>query len=275
MTSSPITKLPRRDQNLLRGIGFLVPTVDREEWIRSWQAELWCRRYSTNSPRSVVFFTDLSMGLCHDALWLRLSSWEALLRGTAVLCLLSLLACCSVATLLALALYGGWADLNARIGFQLARFLYAAPLVVFVNFATATRRPVERNGERAPWQELQRKAFFTAKLFLWLQFAYLLSLDLCAPMVASFPSTSDYLQMLLFVIVSLLGLRWVFRDQELRCKHCLRLLNEPMRVGRPSNNLLIWSGTELTCKAGHGMLTIPELETSWNNSSEWSTGIMG
>jgi hypothetical protein len=43
----------------------------------------------------------------------------------------------------------------------------------------------------------------------------------------------------------------------------------PARVGRPSRNLLEWNGTELNCKQGHGLLSVPEMETSWCQSSRW------
>lgn len=59
------------------------------------------------------------------------------------------------------------------------------------------------------------------------------------------------------------GLRWTLAEQEQRCKYCLQSLQNPARVGRPSHNLLEWNGTELNCKWGHGLLSIPEIETSW------------
>jgi hypothetical protein len=75
--------------------------------------------------------------------------------------------------------------------------------------------------------------------------------------------------MFFFVLFALIGLRWAVRDQEERCKHCLRSLTTPARVGRPSHNLLEWNGTELSCKHGHGLLNIPEIETSWCQYSHW------
>jgi hypothetical protein len=75
--------------------------------------------------------------------------------------------------------------------------------------------------------------------------------------------------LLLFVPLALIGLRWAFADQEQRCKQCLRMLAGPARVGRPSHNLLEWNGTELACKQGHGLLSVPEMETSWCDSSRW------
>jgi hypothetical protein len=100
--------------------------------------------------------------------------------------------------------------------------------------------------------------------------AFLLSTNLCLPIHQGFPNTSDLLQVLCFVCFALLALRWAIRDQEQRCKHCLCSLTQPARVGRPSHNLLEWNGTALMCRYGHGQLSVPEIETSWCQSSEWT-----
>lgn len=83
------------------------------------------------------------------------------------------------------------------------------------------------------------------------------------------PFTALILQSLSFVLFGLLGLRWSSLDSALRCQHCLCSLASPARVGRPSWNFLEFNGTELTCKHGHGHLSIPEIETSWHQSSVW------
>jgi hypothetical protein len=274
MNASHLSGLPQQDRVLLRWMGFLVPATQREDWNRSWEAELWWRRNPLSRSKSCVFFTNLSIGICRDALWLRFASWDRTLRGTAPLCLLVLTGYCCFLTLVALCLFGGWSNFANRIAAQFTGFLYAAPLIVFVNFVTATRRAVDLDAGRMPWLGLRRTAFFGAKTAILLQLAYLLSMDLCAPLTSRFSCLSEYVQLLVFVILAMFGLRWAFEDQTLRCKRCLRLLNEPMRVGRPSNNLLSWSGTELVCRQGHGLLTIPELETSWHQSSEWSVELV-
>ena len=83
------------------------------------------------------------------------------------------------------------------------------------------------------------------------------------------PHAADLLQILFFVLFALFAVRWSFHDQEQRCKHCLCSLATPARVGRPSHNLLEWTGTEQTCKWGHGRLSVPEIETSWHQYSRW------
>jgi hypothetical protein len=81
-------------------------------------------------------------------------------------------------------------------------------------------------------------------------------------------STTD-LQILMFLGLCILALRWVLIDQRQRCPVCLRLLTNPSRVGQPSRNFLEWSGTELICVRGHGLLHVPETPTSWFATQRW------
>ena len=61
---------------------------------------------------------------------------------------------------------------------------------------------------------------------------------------------------------------WAVADQRARCRVCLRLLCFPVRVGCPGCLLLNWSGTELLCSEGHGMLHVPHLAPSWDEEAE-------
>ncbi|MEO6924877.1 MAG: hypothetical protein ABI142_13705 [Bryocella sp.] len=228
------------------------------------------RHRSRNSrTRALGVATDLSIGLTRDALWLRTDSWRRAFTGTPILCLASLLGLCLLSTLIALAFAGSWHSLALYLSDQFQRSLLEAPLVVFVAFATASRRPIEQGsaGKKLCW--IKRKLFFAAKTMLVLLLAFLLSADTCRPLHAALPNTADVLQIFFFVIFSLVGLRWNCRDQEQRCKQCCHTLATPARVGRPSYNLLEWNGTELICKQGHGLLSVPEMETSWCQSSQW------
>lgn len=269
MTPLVGSALPRSDQLLLRGIGYIVPQSDRDDWMRSWEAELWWRRHPPSCEPRYELFTDLSIGLCRDALWLRLQSWGHLLRGTATLCLLVLGLSCFGSVLLAVCVYGSWDVVGSEVLSQIGHFLFASPLIVVVTCATAADRPALSRGEQSLRTRLCRSAFLGAKLASLLLLMYLLSLNVCSTIASSFPNTCEYVQMLLFVIGSICSLRWAFQDQQRRCKACLRLLNAPQRVGRPSHNLIDQSGNEFACRKGHGLLSVPELETSWRQSSEW------
>lgn len=264
-----LSTLPRADRLLLCCVQGFVPGAQREDWLRTWQAELWHLHHNHRSRGTgrLPSVADLMIGLALDALWLRLEGWRCILSGTAGLCLASLVGLCSLCFALALALNGR--HLHPYLSGQLQRCALAAPLITFVCFATATSRHTQpaATGKANRW--LTRKVFFSVKTLLVFVLAFLLSSNLCRSLHASFPNTADFLQMLLFVPLAIVGLRWSLQDQDQRCMHCLRALAAPARVGRPSHNLLEWNGTELLCKQGHGLLSIPEIETSWRQSSEW------
>ena len=70
-------------------------------------------------------------------------------------------------------------------------------------------------------------------------------------------------------IVGTMGVSfWCLADQRARCRVCLRLLCFPVRIGCPGCLLLDWSGTELACTEGHGLLHVPHLAPSWDEESE-------
>jgi hypothetical protein len=263
--------LPGFERSFLRIIRRLVPSHERDEWSRTWQAELWymhqrsCHRHL--SP--VAGILDLSIGLTRDALWLRTEEWRVAIIDTAMVCLASLLGLSLLSILVALALAGGWTSLHLYLRDEFTRSLLAAPHVLFVLLVTAPHR-YSGQSNITRWRFwIKRQFFFVLKILQVLLLAFLLSVDLCLPLHTLVPLTADLLQLFAFVLFALLGLRWAIGDQEQRCKQCLRSLSTPARVGRPSHNLLEWNGTERSCKHGHGLLSIPEMETSWCESSRW------
>jgi hypothetical protein len=268
-------ELPWFDRNVLRLVEKIVPAEERAEWSRTWQAELWHMHHRARRKNNFGTTVDLSIGLLCDAVWLRTDCWSRALNGTPVLCLASLLGCCLLASLFGLAMNGSWRALEAYLRGPFERSLLAAALVVFVSFATASRGYIEQGSTSKGICGLKRQVFFAAKSALVLMLAFLLSADLCWPLHSRFPNTADALQLLMFVPFALIGLRWAFADQERRCKQCLHSLAGPARVGRPSHNLLEWNGTELACKHGHGLLSVPEMETSWCDSSRWVEVVSG
>ncbi len=211
---------------------------------------------------------SLSCGLLRDALWLRGDSWRMALSGTALLCLTLLGILAGVAALPALLFAGSWQTFAQLLRSEIPRFTVASSLILFVSFAGgAGRLPRMRPGSHL--RALRMQAFVAVKVFLLLLLSFLTSTDLSLPLQARSLFVAMPLQLLFFVILALLGLRWNFFDGERRCKHCLRSLAAPARVGRPSWNFLEYNGTELACRDGHGLLTIPEIETSWCRSSAW------
>jgi hypothetical protein len=269
MSPQAVSPLPFFDRNLLRAVEQIVPAGERPEWSRTWRAELWHMHHRDRRRKNFGITIDLSIGLTCDALWLRTDSWGRALNGTPILCLASIAGLCVLSTLFGLALNGSWHAFVQYSRGPFERSTFAAVLVVFVSLAMALRGRIELSAPSKGRFGLKRLSFSAAKSALVLLLAFLLSADVWQPIHGAFPNWAGAMQLLTFVPFALIGLRWAFADQERRCKQCLRSLAGPARVGRPSHNLLEWNGTELACKQGHGLLSVPEMETSWCDSSRW------
>jgi len=258
--------LARTDRMLLRVGLRLTPPDDRENWLRCWQAELWHRHHPRDASRTGA--TDLYAGLIRDALWLRGESWRIAFAGTAIVCLLVLSGLLLLTSLPLLVLTG---TPHALMLFLIAagpRFLCEATLVTIVSFATASQY-LEHTPRASMLTQLRSRLFQAAKSAFVLAIAFLLSTDVFQPIRSAHCFVAEILHPLGFVLLALCGLRWSFHDGGRRCQHCLRALASPARVGRPSWNFLDTNGTELLCTRGHGLLSIPEIETSWRRSSRW------
>jgi hypothetical protein len=73
----------------------------------------------------------------------------------------------------------------------------------------------------------------------------------------------------LFLTLSIAPLSWAIRDQQKRCRVCLQRLGTPIQIGAPGNVLLDWSGTEMMCPLGHGVLYLPDSQTNWLERDRW------
>jgi hypothetical protein len=62
---------------------------------------------------------------------------------------------------------------------------------------------------------------------------------------------------------------WCLNDQTRRCRVCLKRLGNEASVGAASYLLLDWWGTELVCSDGHGLLHVPEMQSSWLEVEQW------
>ena len=264
MISALPSPLRRTDRLLLAAVQWLVPMNEREEWVRSWQAELWCRTHR----RSAQPEPALLSGVLQDALWLRGDSVRQALTGTPFLCISLLALLLLIATIPAIIVAGGLHGFVLVTADSAMRIAVESSLVGCVSLAAGVTS-LEQNLSGAQRLRLKARLFFFAKMVLVLLLAWMFSMDLAWPIHAFLPLTTLILQSVAFVLLSLLGLRWSSLDSALRCQHCLCSLASPARVGRPSWNLLEFTGTELECKHGHGHLSIPEIETSWCQSSEW------
>jgi hypothetical protein len=102
-------------------------------------------------------------------------------------------------------------------------------------------------------------------MFLAAKVALILAMVYCGVRYVNYRGGAD--PGILFV--SILALRWAVIDQRQRCPVCLRLLINPVRVGRPSQTFLEWYGTEFMCDRGHGLLHVPEIATSCYSAQQW------
>lgn len=257
--------LSQSERLMLRACGLVVPPAKRVDWTRSWQAELWHLHDRHNYTKTGPYKPHLGFGILFDAIWLRTESWKRALRGTAILCLLVLVGACLTATLSGYFIAGAF----AAYGAHMTLFIGQAPLILLVTFATTSRRHINNGISLRLLHRVQRQLFFTLKCGLVLILSFLISVDVAQPTHTALPFASDLIQTSICVVLAIGGLRWAMLDQQTRCKHCLLELASPSRVGRPSHNLLEWNGTQQMCRKGHGMLSSPELESSWCSHSRW------
>ena len=158
---------------------------------------------------------------------------------------------------------------------------FGIAVLVAVLMAVCVCRVRFRNVRRS-WTAAYRVAtvrklgYFSVKAGLALLLVLLAGLEWSRPQTSILFASKDAasgLFLVWFFIVGAMGvLFWSIADQRARCKECLRLLCSPVRIGCPGCLLLNWSGTELLCSEGHGVLHVPELASSWDIESEqWIT----
>lgn len=125
-------------------------------------------------------------------------------------------------------------------------------------------------GHRKP--AARRALFFSAKLALALTVAFVAGLEWArsssAVLLSSRDPASGPFLLWLYILAAMGVFFWALADQRARCRECLRLLCFPVRIGCPGCLLLDWSGTELLCTEGHGVLHVPHMSASWEEESQ-------
>jgi hypothetical protein len=116
---------------------------------------------------------------------------------------------------------------------------------------------------------LRRWIFFSTKILFILPIVFFGTFLVAHGTVTTSLDTCLPVQFLLAFASYLLAFRWALADQRQRCPKCLSLLSDPARVGQTAQSFLEWSGTELICAKGHGLLHIPEWPTSWFATQRW------
>jgi hypothetical protein len=151
-------------------------------------------------------------------------------------------------------------------------------------FVVTLRRPANSFG-RLPEGIRSRTVwlgFFVAKSALLLATSGLVSWCLAhwisGWLVGSEYPLVDEFSVWAFLPLAIAALSWSVRDQQNRCRTCLRRLELPVEIGRTGSVLLNWAGTEMVCSQGHGVLYLPDSPANsldrdrWNNLDEsWSS----
>ena len=118
----------------------------------------------------------------------------------------------------------------------------------------------------------RRSLFFLAKTGLALACVFVACLEWTrsesSVLLASLDPGSGPFLLWLFVLGAMGVLFWSVADQRARCRVCLRLMAFPVRIGCPGCLLLDWSGTELFCSEGHGLLHVPTMAPSWDEEAD-------
>jgi hypothetical protein len=131
------------------------------------------------------------------------------------------------------------------------------------------KRAFEPENRRAA---ARRLSFFIAKTGLGLACVFIGCLEWSrsesSVLLASRDPGSGPLLLWLYVLGTMGVLFWSAADQRARCRVCLRLMAFPVRIGCPGCLLLDWSGTELFCSEGHGLLHVPLMAPSWDEDAD-------
>lgn len=262
---------------ILRSASLLVPREQSVEWLAEWRAELWyVRQARCGKPEATAF----CLGSYKDAFWLRRNSpcgEERIPRlASPAHCLLLLAALAVLSLLLVLILpdarnavlvesrmHHPVGNLLWIIGFACLIVKVTNPLSLGLSLG---EYPAGRHSPPVAIR-LRRWLFLAAKIAMLLAIVYCGAFILGSFRERAVGAAAILIQLLIWG--SILAFHWILRDQRRRCPVCLRLLANPVRVGRPSGYFLEWNCTELVCLRGHGLLYVPESRTSWFNAQRW------
>jgi hypothetical protein len=265
-------------ERILPAVSRLVPAPRRSEWRLEWQAEFWQLRHPghglTRAHGGRRESLSLSYGLMADAAWLRLDWLRMSARRSALSCLIGLAAYCLLCATTELVIMGSW---HGFVGMITAHFMggyvFVAVPGVIAALATYPLRPLrceEMPEARLSSARTRWNLFLGAKVTLTLALAFLFAIVVCQPVRAVIGGRADWIELLLWAVLVTASLRWALLNQEQRCQKCLRMLSQPTRVGMSSRNFLDWSGMELACADGHGLLHVAEMPGSWCWYDTWT-----
>jgi hypothetical protein len=165
----------------------------------------------------------------------------------------------------------GTAEVRRYLGSYLLFVLLAvgcAMLIVYARSSGGVGRAPLSLRDRLRWW-----SFFVAKSVLLLAFTGVLAWTvvrwMSISLYGSIHPMANGVALWLFLILSVAPLSWAIRDQQRRCRVCLRTLGTPIQIGAVGHVLLDWSGTEMVCSEGHGVLYLPDSQANWLERARW------
>lgn len=149
---------------------------------------------------------------------------------------------------------------------------FALGLMLAIGTILPAMRP---NFARRSPRAMMRAIFFCSKTILLLLAVLLAGLEFTrAPSINMLGGTdlaTEPLSTWLFLLGCMGALSWSIYDQRRRCRVCLRRFELAAKIGCSGCVLLSWSGTELVCLEGHGMLHVPEMVSCWQQRETWTS----
>ena len=158
----------------------------------------------------------------------------------------------------------------AKIYLLFAILAFVGGLALAASRLTATRTQRIKLSARglARWW-----AFLLSKMLLLLITCFVVALEVCGRVSIALTGSIQPLvgpsSTWLFLVLSMAAVSWCLNDQTRRCRVCLKRLGNEASVGAASYLLLDWWGTELVCSDGHGLLHVPEMQSSWLEVEQW------
>jgi hypothetical protein len=168
--------------------------------------------------------------------------------------------------------------LQERVRSVFGSFAFAvamALVITLVGLRVRVPGPVQCRAALHGSRPLLRALFFAGKNVLLLTAVLLAGIEFTrAPsitMIGGTDALTEPLSTWLFLMASMGVLSWSIHDQRRRCRVCHRRLGLPAHVGCRGCLLLDWSGTEMVCIHGHGILHIPEMISSLHEAERWTS----
>jgi hypothetical protein len=168
--------------------------------------------------------------------------------------------------------------LQERVRFVFGSFVFAvamALVITLVGLRVRVPGPVQCRAALHGSRPLLRAVFFAGKNVLLLTAVLLAGIEFTrAPsitMIGGTDALTEPLSTWLFLMASMGVFSWSIHDQRRRCRVCHRRLGLPAHVGCRGCLLLDWSGTEMVCIHGHGILHIPEMLSSLQEAEQWTS----